>query len=224
MSEEQGVSPEEGLARDFLRTYCALMDHVLPTLTPAEHVVFQRLLRLSYVQQKPQARCRYETLALQCGISLRTLQRALRSLKQKQLVKTLWQSHGATTFTVNVTFPAASSDNSFPSGESMPSPSPLSSRRVTPPVYDAFSDEDRELFLTGKRSLSPIRLNQLTEAAVEWLTERSGGNPNRFSDQLLRDKVDELVSREIFGPERQGRYSHLFGHLYRLTTDIRKTV
>ena len=33
---------------------------------------------------------------------MRTLQRAFKGLKQKQVVKTVWQSHGATTFTMRL--------------------------------------------------------------------------------------------------------------------------
>jgi len=82
-------------------------------------------------------------------------------------------------------------------------------------VYDAFSLEDRELFIACKRKLSPARLNELTDEAVDWLTERAGEDPAAFDDERLRDKVDELIFREIFGVDRQERYQHLFGYLYR---------
>jgi hypothetical protein len=82
-------------------------------------------------------------------------------------------------------------------------------------VYDAFNQEDRELFLACKRGLSPARLNQLTGEAVEWITERADGDPDAFSDEILRDKVDEFVFREVFGVDRQERYQHLFAHIYR---------
>ena len=73
--------------------------------------------------------------------------------------------------------------------------------------------EDRELFLACKRSLSPQRLNEITEQAVEWLTEKWGGDPVLFSDEILRDKVDELVLKDAFGPERLGKYAGLFTFL-----------
>jgi len=82
---------------------------------------------------------------------------------------------------------------------------------MRPPVYDAFNPEDRDLFLACKRSLSPVRLNELTDQAVEWLTERANGNPEAFTDDLLRDKVDELIFREVFGVDRQQRYAGVFG-------------
>jgi hypothetical protein len=81
-------------------------------------------------------------------------------------------------------------------------------------VYDAFTPADRELFLTCKRSLSPERLNAFTEEAVEWLSEQAHGDPTAFSDELLRDKVDELIFHEVFGPERQTAYRALFRHVY----------
>jgi hypothetical protein len=80
-------------------------------------------------------------------------------------------------------------------------------------VYDAFTPDDRELFLTCKRSLSPDRLNTLTEEAVEWLSEQAHGDPNAFSYELLRDRVDELVLHEVpDGAQRE--YEPLFRHLY----------
>jgi len=56
-------------------------------------------------------------------------------------------------------------------------------------------------------------LHELTEVAVEWLTELCGGDPEAFSEALLRDRIDELVFDEIFGPERRKPYEHLFAHL-----------
>jgi hypothetical protein len=87
-------------------------------------------------------------------------------------------------------------------------------RPARPPIYDAFSPEDRALFLTCKQHLSPGRLHELTEQAVEWLTERAGGDAEAFADQLLGDKVDELILCEVFGLERQEQYRPLFTKLY----------
>ena len=42
-------------------------------------------------------------------------------------------------------------------------------------------------------------------------------DPTAFSDAMLRDKVDELVFLEVFGPERRTAYSALFRHIYRET-------
>ncbi|HKA55634.1 MAG TPA: hypothetical protein VKJ47_18430, partial [Candidatus Binatia bacterium] len=93
-------------------------------------------------------------------------------------------------------------------------PSPTLFHTARPPVYDAFSPEDRDLFLACKRSLSPMHLNELTDQAVEWLTERANSDPEAFADDLLRDKVDELIFREVFGVDRQARYEGVFAHLY----------
>ena len=83
-------------------------------------------------------------------------------------------------------------------------------------MYDAFTPDDRALFVTCKRSLSPDRLNTLTEDAVEWLSEQAHGDPTAFSDDMLRDKVDELVFHEVFGPERRERYESLFTHIHKV--------
>jgi hypothetical protein len=173
------------------------------------------LFRLSHGRHSAYVKCRYEELALACGLSLRTMQRALKGLKQKQVVKTVWQSHGATTFTVRLPWELTRKPTFLPRQTRIGSPSPSRLTLATPPGYDAFTPADRELFLTCKRSLSPERLNTLTEEAVEWLSEQAHGDPTAFSDELLRDKVDELVFREIFGAERRERYDQLFGHLYR---------
>ena len=207
-------NPEEGSWGDIVRTYCELMDDVMPYLTPAEQVAYQRLFRLSHVQQRPFAKCRYEELAAQCGLSLRTLQRALKGLRQKQLVATVWQSHGTTTFTVRLLSQLPRRPAFLPRRKRGAFSFPPHTRAMRPPVYDAFSPEDRDLFLACKRGLSPARLNELTEEAIEWLTERAAGDPDAFSDEALRDKVDELVFREVFGFERRERYQHLFDQLY----------
>jgi len=86
-------------------------------------------------------------------------------------------------------------------------------RPSRPRIYDAFTQEDRALFVDYKQRLGPARLNDLTETSVEWLTERFEGNPEGFSDELVRKKTDELIFNEVFGPERRRPYEHLFGHL-----------
>jgi len=200
--------------REFVSNYQRLMDEVMPYLTVAEQVVYHRLFRLSHGRRSEYGQCRYEELALQCGLSLRTMQRALKGLKQKQVVKTVWQSHGATTFTVRLPWELARKPAFLSRQSQRVAPSPSLLALTTPPVYDTFTPEDRELFLTCKRSLSPDHLNTLTEEAVEWLSEQTHGDPTAFSDEVLRDKVDELVFHEVFGTERRTRYEALFRHLY----------
>src|SRR4029453_13163838 len=102
MASENGPEhePLEGSWAEVLGALCELADDVLPSLPPAEQVLYLRLFRLSHARRSPFTTCRYEDLAVQCGLSMRTLQRALKGLKHKQLLKTVWQSHGATTFTV----------------------------------------------------------------------------------------------------------------------------
>jgi hypothetical protein len=199
---------------DTVRAYCELMDEVMPFLRPAEQIAYQRLFRLSHVRASPFTRCRYEDLAKLCGLSLRTLQRALKGLRQKKLIKTVWQSHGATTFSVQLLSALPHRPAFLPRATRRTNLLPPLPRPARPPVYDAFQRDDRDLFLACKRAMSPVRLNEITETAVDWLTEQAGGDPEGFSDELLRDKVDELIFREVFGAERRERYEHFFSHLY----------
>ena len=194
------------------KAYLEMMDEIMPFLNASEQVVYQRLFRLSHVLGKSFAQCRYDELREMCGISLSTLQRALRGLRAKKLVRTVWQSHGSSTFHVQLlsTLPQRPA---FLPRNSLGKTSTLG-RVKKPPVYTSFTEEDRELFLACKRSLNPHRLNEITEKAVEWLTEKWGGEPASFNDEILRDKVDELVLKDVFGPERLEKYSGLFAFLY----------
>jgi hypothetical protein len=206
--KEDEVKVEENTSLAWLTTgkaYLEVMDELLPFLTVAEQVVYQRLFRLSHVRGMSFARCRYSELCKLCGVSTSTLQRALRGLRAKKLVKTVWQSHGASTFHVQLLSTLANRPTFLPRKGQESTTRTVSVR--TPPLYAEFTAEDRDLFLACKRSLSPQTLNHITEQAVEWLTERSEGNPEAFSDEALRDKVDELVVREVFGPERQEKYA-----------------
>jgi len=193
------------------KAYCELMDEVIPYLPPAEQSVYHRLFRLSHVQRSPFTKCRYEDLAAQCGLSLSTVRRAVKGLRTKQLLKTVWESKSGTTFVVQLLSTLPRRPSFLPRRRRDSSP-PLQ-RSSRPPIYDAFTPEDRALFIDCKQRLGPARLNELTEAAVEWLSELCGGDPEAFSDELLRDKIDELVFDEIFGPERRKPYEHLFAHL-----------
>jgi hypothetical protein len=42
---------------EVVRVYCELMDDVIPYLPPAEQSLYQRLFRLSHVQQSPFTKC-----------------------------------------------------------------------------------------------------------------------------------------------------------------------
>jgi len=92
---------------EVVQAYCEFMDDAPPYLAPAEQIVYQRLFRPVTRASESLTKSRYEDLAAHCGLSLRTLQRALKGLRQKKLVKTVWQSHGTTTFHVQLlsTFP-----------------------------------------------------------------------------------------------------------------------
>ncbi len=85
-----------------VRAYCELMDEVMPHLPDSEQIVYHRLFRLSHVRQSPFVKCRYEDLVVQCGLSLSTVSRAVKGLRTKKLIKTLWQSHSGTTFHVHL--------------------------------------------------------------------------------------------------------------------------
>ena len=204
---------------EVVRAYCEVMDEVIPYLPPAEQSVYQRLFRLSHVQESPFAKCRYEDLAVQCGVSVSTVRRAVKGLRTKTLLKTVWESKTGTTFVVQLLSTLPRRPSFLPRRRRGVSPTLEQPSR--PPIYDAFTPEDRALFIDCKQRLGPGRLNELTEAAVEWLTIHSHGDPEAFSDELLRDKVDELVFLELFGADRRKPYEPLFAHLWEGTIDVK---
>jgi hypothetical protein len=212
---EENVRPNGefgGHWAEVVRAYCELMDEIMPSLPLAEQSVYLRLFRLSHVQQSPFTKCRYEDVAAQCGVSVSTVRRAVKGLRMKQLLKTVWESKSGTTFVVQLLSTLPQRPAFLPRRKR--DASPALQRPSRPPIYDAFTPEDRALFIDCKQRLGPRRLNELTETAVEWLSERCGGDPEAFSDDLLRDKVDELICCEVFGPERRRPYEELFMHLY----------
>lgn len=197
---------------EVVRAYCELMDEIIPYLPPAEQSVYHRLFRLSHVQQSSFTKCRYEDLAAQCGVSVSTVRRAVHGLRTKQMIKTVWESKSGTTFVVQLLATLPCRPSFLP--RRGPTSSPSLHWPSRPPIYDSFTPEDRALFIDCKQRFGPARLNELTEQAVEWLTVRYGGDPEAFSGDLLRDKVDELIFAEVFGPERQRPYEHLFEHFH----------
>ena len=199
---------------EMMRAYCELMDEVIPYLPPAQQSVYQRLFYLSHSQRSPFTKCRYEDLAAQCGLSLSTVRRAVKGLRTKTLLKTVWESKSGTTFVVRLLSTLPHRPGFLPRRRR--GSSPALQRPSRPPIYDAFTPEDRALFIDCKQRLGPRRLNELMEAAVEWLSELCGGDPEAFSDELLRDRIDELVFDDIFGPERRKPYERLFAHLAHL--------
>lgn len=159
----------------------ALFSHVLPFLTPSEQAVYLRLWKLTHAEDKPRCAIRYEDLARLAHVSVSTLKRVLKKLVHRGLVQVEWQTKSASLFTVHI--------------RSL-SPSPTIDLGLTPKLYDFFSDEDRSLFLSCKRSLSPN-----DQCALD---HEAGGHPLT---------ADVLLFRRTFGPDRQRKYEDLIAHL-----------
>src|SRR5438034_7975243 len=143
---EENLSLDGTLAPQWgaiVRAYCELMDDVMPHLPDSEQIVYHRLFRLSHVQQSPFVKCRYEDLAPQCGVSLSTVRRAVKGLRVKKLIKTLWQSHSGTTFQVHLPSTLPHRLAFLPRHRQGRDLSPSRTQPGSPPVYDAFSPEDR---------------------------------------------------------------------------------
>jgi DNA-binding MarR family transcriptional regulator len=165
--------------------FAQLMTRVMPYLTPPEQSVY---LRLWYESNHLTTKTRYDDLARLCHLSLSAVQRVIKSLRARKLLQTHWDRNHATTFTLHLV-PQNPKAISFP---------------TAPAIYDQFTPEDRALFLVGKRSLSQADLTALEADAA-----------THVDPTLHRDKLDELIMRRIFGPERQKKYASLFLHLYR---------
>jgi hypothetical protein len=151
-----------------------VIDQLLPYLTPSEQAVYLRLWRLTHAEGKPRCAIRYADLTRLAHVSVSTLKRVLKKLTHRGLVQVEWQTKRASLFTIHV--------------HSL-TPSSTIDLGLSPKLYDYFSDEDRSLFLSCKRTLSPQDQKALDQEA--------GGHP-RLSDLLL--------FRRTFGPDCQQQY------------------
>jgi hypothetical protein len=109
-------------------------------------------------------------------VSRSTLKRTLKKLIQRKLVKVEWYTKRASVFTVYIR--RLSLAKTIDLG-------------INPNLYDLFYDDDRSLFRSCKRALSPKELREIEEDA---------GNPRL---------VDVLIFRRAFGPDRQRKYEAL---------------
>jgi hypothetical protein len=153
-----------------------LLRSVLPYLRPAEQVVYLRLWHLAGGQGTCSAR--YEDIRQSANVSTSTLKRTLKVLTHKKLIKVTFQTKAATHFQVweRALTPKNKPNLGF----------------TQPRLYDFFTAEDRSLFLSCKRALSPPTLQDL-EGEVD-------GNPYQ---------LDLLIMQQVFGPARQQKYAHL---------------
>lgn len=173
-----------------------VFEEILPHLALAEQVVYLRLCYLTHFQGTDQVSLRYDDLARTCNLSVSALQNALKGLRSKKLLITTWRQKAPTLFHVHLV--------------------PLTPRKPrftmthTSAIYDRFTDDERTLFLTAKRSLPPSHVEALEQEATDWLADRFG----EYSTTFLRDKIDELILYRTFGPDRAKKYEPLFLHLY----------
>ena len=153
-----------------------LLRTVLPYLRPSEQAVYLRLWHLAGGQGT--CSVRYEDLGKSAHVSTSTLKRALKSLVYKKLLTITFQAKQATRFQVWERPLTPKGQPTF--GFSQPK------------LYDFFTPEDRSLFLSCKRALSPSTLQSLDNEA--------GGDPYQ---------LDLLIMHQVFGPDRQRKYAHL---------------
>ena len=152
-----------------------LLQSTLAYLTPAEQAIYLRLWHLTGGQGT--CAVRYDDLAKSAHVSRSTLKRALKSLGQRKLVRVTLQAKRASLFEVF---------------ERTLTHKPATIGLNRPRLYDFFSEEDRSLFLTYKRSLSPTLLKDLQA--------QSDDDPYQ---------LDLLIFQHAFGPERQQKYAHI---------------
>ncbi|MBI3801197.1 MAG: hypothetical protein HY268_30025 [Deltaproteobacteria bacterium] len=134
-------------------------------------------MRLSLMSENGKARGRYEDLAKLANVSLSTFKRVVKSLSARGLIEVEWRQKTASVFILKET-----------------TQPPRAQKK--PKLYDAFTPEDRELFLFAKKALPPAELKELQKEA----------------DEEGKD-VDVLVFGRVFGGERQRRYAHLLSEL-----------
>ena len=99
MENESGHGQLKGSWGKIGRDFWALADDVLPTLPPTEQVLYRRLFRLSLPGAVRSPSVGMRTWRRNVGCRCAPSSGRSRD-SNKQLVKTVWQSHGATTFTV----------------------------------------------------------------------------------------------------------------------------
>lgn len=152
-----------------------LMRTVLPYLRPGEQAVYLRLWHLAGGQGT--CSVRYDDLCRSAHVSTSTLKRTLKTLTQKKLLKVIFQAKQATQFQVweRPLTPKGQPTLGF----------------TQPKLYDFFTPNDRSLFLSCKRTLSPATLHSLEDEA--------GGDPYQ---------LDVLIMRQVFGADRQQKYAH----------------
>ena len=122
-----------------------LLRSVLPYLRPAEQAVYLRLWHLAGGHGT--CSVRYDDLCRSAHVSTSTLKRALKVLTHKKLLKVTFQTKQPTRFQV---------------WERALAPTGQPTLGLTQPkLYDFFTPEDRSLFLTCKRALSPAALQAL---------------------------------------------------------------
>ena len=153
-----------------------LLRSVLPYLRPAEQAVYLRLWHLAGGQGT--CSVRYADLCQSAHVSTSTLKRALKTLAQKKLLTVIFQAKQATRFQVW-------------ERPLIPKDQPVLGF-TQPKLYDFFTPDDRSLFLSCKRALSPATLQSLEDEA--------GSDPYQ---------LDILIMNQVFGVDRQQKYAHL---------------
>ncbi len=143
---------------------------------------------------------RYGDLAKRCSpdaarpLSTKTIQRAIQGLRRKGW---LTQPAPASRHTPTIFILTVPEEHYALSGPD------------SPPAIESLSAENRELFLMMKKGIRAAEFAEFEEQARSWLIQRG-----KYNACMHRDKVDESIARENFGPDRMAECEPAFAYLY----------
>jgi len=177
------------------------MERVLPTLRPAEQLVYLQCLWLAGLQPGATCMVTQERLAHRTGLSRGTIQTALKGLRRKKLLTVT--VHGSKTPShIRVELPQTVGWE-LPLWLLSPAQAPRPTRQR---LQDFLEPEDRALLEELLDSLSREEREDLHREAAARLAEE---DPTAQDDpEEIEATVAELVLERAFGPERLARYRH----------------
>jgi len=197
--ESRGCDEKPLLGR--LRALAEVMERVLPTLRPAEQLVYLQCLWLAGLQPGATCMVTQERLAHRTGLSRGTIQTALKALIRKKLLTVMAQGP-RTPSLIRVERPPGGG------GEVPLWLLPLSPAPKPPPkrqrLQELLEPEDRALLEAILEGLSREERAELYQEAAACLAEETPaaqGDPKE-----IEAMVAEVVLRRFFGPERLAKY------------------
>jgi biotin operon repressor len=196
---------EKGFYSQFHKDFLFVTDVISKDLSLSEIQVYTRFIRRSWAVNQDFVRISLKELARESGLSHKNIRNALKTLRQKGLLRIVSDYTSTTSKSYRVPRPAELGNYQPSLNQGVTRDHPIEidlEEEKAPFISQRLDKEDEEMLISLLGTLSPERRHDYKLKAEEILRE----NGVDLDHQVVQAQIMDLVLLENFGPGRLEKY------------------